>query len=79
MPYVSSIERIALEKGRAQGKAEAKVETLLRLLVWRFRVALPEELEARIRSATDLGNLDAWIGASLEARDLEDFRRTCAI
>ncbi|MGO9469124.1 MAG: hypothetical protein ACLQIB_58390 [Isosphaeraceae bacterium] len=79
MPYVSSIERIAREEGKAEGKAEAKVETLLLLLARRFRVALPEELEARIRCATDLGDLDIWIHSSLEASDLEDFRRICGI
>jgi len=83
MPYVSSIERIALEKGRAEGKIEGKpeatAETLLRLLARRFKVALPKELEARIRSATDLGQLDAWIDTSMEASDLDDLRRICGI
>jgi Putative transposase, YhgA-like len=79
MPYVSSIERIAREEGKTEGKAEAKVEILVRLLAWRFSVALPEELEARIRSATDAVTIDAWIDASLEASDLADFRRMCAI
>jgi hypothetical protein len=79
MPYVSSIERIARQKGKAEGMAEAKVEVLMRLLARQFKVALPEELEARIRSATDLATLDAWIDASLEASDLADFRRACGI
>jgi hypothetical protein len=91
MPYVSSIERIAEEKGRAkgkierkiegkiEGKAEAKVETLLRLLAWRFQAALPEELEAAIRSTADLVKLDGWIDASLEASDLADFRRMSGV
>jgi hypothetical protein len=75
MPYVSSIERIALEKG----KAEATVETLLRLLTKRFKAAPTTEVEARIRSATDLATLDGWIDASLEASDMADFRRMCGI
>jgi hypothetical protein len=79
MPYVSSIERIAREKGKAEGKAEAKVETLLRLLAARFRVALPAEVEARIRSTADLATLDAWFDTGLEASDLADFRRMCGI
>jgi hypothetical protein len=75
MPYVSSIERIALKKGRAEGKAE----TLLRLLSKRFHVALPEELEAAIHSTADLAKLDAWIDNSLEAHNLADFRRMSGI
>jgi hypothetical protein len=79
MPYVSSIERIAREEGRAEGMAKAKVETLLRLLARRFKAALPAEVEARIRSTADLEKLDAWIDVSIEASDLEDFRRMCGI
>ena len=83
MPYISSIERIAQQKGRAEGriegKAEANVKTLLRLLTKRFQVALPAEVEARIRSTADLEKLDAWIDAGLEASDLADFRRRCEI
>ena len=55
MPYVSSIERIAREEGKAEGKsgrqaegkAEAKVETLLRLLTKRLGTPVPAELEAQ--------------------------------
>jgi len=79
MPYVSSIEHIAREEGKIEGKAEAIVKTLLRLLTKRFQVALPAEVEARIRSTADLATLDTWIDTSLEARDLEDFRRICGI
>ncbi len=75
MPYVSSIERIALQKG----KIEAKVETLLRLLTKRFKVALPEDVQAQIRSTSDPAKLDAWIDTSVEASDLEEFRRMCGI
>jgi hypothetical protein len=75
MPYVSSIERIAPEKG----KAEATVETLFRLLTKRFKADLPAELEARIRSTADLATLGGWIDASLEASDMADFRRMCGI
>jgi hypothetical protein len=87
MPYVSSIERIAREEGKAEGKAEgraegkveAKVDTLLRLLTKRLGTAVAAELEAQIRSTHDLGRLDAWIDAGLEAADLADFRRTAGI
>jgi hypothetical protein len=75
MPYVSSIERIA----REEGKAEAKVETLLRVLAKRLGTPVPAELEAQIRSTGDLARLDAWIDAGLEAADLADFHRMAGI
>jgi hypothetical protein len=83
MPYVSSIERIAEEKGRAKGKTEgmvaAKVDDLFKFLTKRFQAALPADLEGNIRATTDLAKLDSWIDTSLEASDLEDFRRICGI
>jgi hypothetical protein len=87
MPYVTSIERLAEEKGRAKGKIEGKIEgkaeanakTLLRLLTKRFQTAVPPEVEDRIRTSTDPDMLDAWIDASQDAGDLADFRRKCGI
>jgi hypothetical protein len=79
MPYVSSIERIAEEKGIAKGEAKAKADTLLRLLTKRFKTVLPAELEACIRATADLAKLDAWIDAGLDAADLAEFRRTAGI
>jgi hypothetical protein len=95
MPYVSSIERIALEKGRSEGKiegkiegktggraegaAEANVKTLLRLLARRFQTTLPAEVEARIRSTADLEKLGDWIDAGIDANDLAEFRQMCGI
>ena len=53
MPYVSSIERIAREEGKAEGEVEgqakAKVETLLGLLTKRFNAAIPAELETALK------------------------------
>ncbi len=79
MPYVSSIERIAEQKGIAKGKTEAKAEALLRLLTKRFKTALPTEVEVCIRSTADLAKLDAWFDNSLDASDLAEFRRMCGI
>jgi hypothetical protein len=95
MPYVRSTERIALEKGRTEGKAKgeiervakgkiegmaaAKVESLLRLLPKRFGAAVPADLECRIQSTNDLAKLDAWFDTSLDATDLAEFRRACGI
>jgi hypothetical protein len=79
MPYVTSIERIAREEGKIEGLAEAKVDALLKFLTKRFQPALPPDMEASIRATDDLEKLDSWINSSLEANELEDFRRTCGI
>jgi hypothetical protein len=91
MPYVSHLERLAEEKGRAmgriegreegqaegeiKGRVEAKVEDLLELLALRFQTAIPAKLEERIRATTDRAQLDAWFRTGVGASDLADFRR----
>jgi hypothetical protein len=83
MPYVTSIERIAREEGKIEGKIEgmaaAKVDALLKFLANRFQAALPQEVAATIRATDDLVKLDSWIDSSLKASNLEDFRRICGI
>jgi hypothetical protein len=75
MPYVTSVERIA----REEGMAAAKVDALLKILTNRFQPALPTDMEVSIRATDDLAKLDSWIDSSLEASDLNDFRRMCGI
>ena len=73
MPYVTSIERLAKEEGREEGRAEV----VLRLLRRRWE-ALPSGLEVRIRvlsleqqanlaealfDFTSLGDLETWLSA----------------
>ena len=74
MRYVTSVERLGMEKGilqgRAEGKAEGKAETLLRLLRRRFQTLTPE-LEARVLSA-DSGQLDDWLDRFVDAKVLTD-------
>jgi hypothetical protein len=71
MPYVSSIERRALERGRAEGKAEM----LLRALGRHFQTAVPEEIVARIRAATDPALLDRWFDLVYDTRTLDEFQQ----
>ncbi|MGO9467942.1 MAG: hypothetical protein ACLQIB_52595 [Isosphaeraceae bacterium] len=83
MPYVSSIERIALEKGSALGKlegmAKAKADTLLRLLTKRFHCGAPpwptnarqdllELGEKSTTNNTNLTNQDGKLGYRVIAR-----------
>ena len=75
MPYVTSIERIALKKGEAKGKAEGKAKTLLRVLERRFASNVPADLDAAIRGTTDLARLERWVDLAFEAGSLDEFRR----
>jgi hypothetical protein len=83
MPYVSPMERIWEEKGRAKGRIEgeikAKVEDLLELLALRYKTDVPAELEDHIRATADRAQLDAWFRVGVEASDLAEFRRLSRI
>lgn len=80
MQYVTSVERLAIQRGRIEGKLEGKIEGKLegkiegqaklleRLLTKRFG-ALPESALARLQSAT-AEQLEHWADAILEAPTL---------
>ena len=72
MKYVTSVERLAIERGRekwmAEGKAEGKAETLSRQLTRRFG-PLPEWVAPRLQSAT-ADQLDLWADRVLDAPTL---------
>jgi len=76
MPYVTSVERLARKEGQAEGKAEGKAETLLQVLEQRFANKVPADLEAKIRSTSDLTQLERWVSEALRAGSLEEFRRS---
>ncbi|MBF0178816.1 MAG: hypothetical protein HQM03_02190 [Magnetococcales bacterium] len=65
MPYMSSIERMGMEKGLQQGKAE----TLLLLLQERFG-SVPESIQQKVGSAS-LEDLTAWITRIFKADSLQ--------
>jgi len=81
MSYVTSVERLAiqkglqqgLEQGRLEGKLEGKTEkaatTLERLLVKRFG-PLDEETRRHLDTAT-LGQLDLWADRILDASTVD--------
>jgi len=63
-------EARGMEKGLAQGAAEAKAETVLRLLSKRFG-ELSEARRCQIRAAAP-DQLDRWLDALLDARSLDE-------
>jgi hypothetical protein len=57
-------------QGNVEGQAQGKADTLVRLLARRFGPA-PATVLARIRAA-NVGQLDAWLDALLEANCIDD-------
>ena len=70
MPYVTSVERIGIEKGLQQGMQQGGYLLLRRLLVRRFG-PLPLWAENRLAEAA-LAELEAWGDAVLDAKTLEE-------
>jgi hypothetical protein len=74
MRYVSSVERIGIEKGLLQGREEGLLEadqnTLRRLLIRRFKITLPDWVEQRIAQASQQ-ELEQWLDNIIEAETIE--------
>jgi hypothetical protein len=78
MKYVTSVERLAIERGRKTGKLEGKLEdrlegkldTLTRLLTRRFG-PLPDWAAEQMKAAT-ADQFDLWADRVLDAASLTD-------
>jgi len=70
MPYVTSVERIGIEKGLQEGRQEEGVFFLRRLLIKKFG-NLPESFETRLTEAS-IADLELWGDRILEAKTLTD-------
>jgi len=66
---MGTLER-TYQKGRTEGKAEGRADTILRMLHRRFG-PLPEDVVERIRHGTE-ADLDRWTDRILDARTLAD-------
>lgn len=69
MRYVTSVERIGLEKGLEKGRQEGEARTLLRQLERRFG-PVSESVRQRV-SVADIDALDQWLDRVLDAPTLE--------
>jgi hypothetical protein len=78
MPYVTSVERIGIEKGRQEGLQEGRQEGrqeegvffLRRLLIKKFG-DLPESVETRLTEAS-IADLELWGDRILDAKTLTE-------
>jgi uncharacterized protein DUF4351 len=76
MPYITSIERMSIEKGRQEGRQEGERMLLRRLLTQRFG-PLPDGVEQRLHAAT-MPDLERWADRVLDAQHLDEVFRTPA-
>jgi hypothetical protein len=67
-----------INEGRVEGEIKGKAEALLRVLGRRFP-PVPQDLESKVRLATDSGQLDRWLDAAVTAVSLDEFRRLAAL
>lgn len=78
MPYITSVERFGIQKGRQEGRQEEAVALIFRLINRRFG-SIPPELETQIRALpitqlealaealldfSEPGDLGAWLKAN---------------
>lgn len=70
MRYVTSVERLGIEKGMQQGMQQGEALALQKLLAKRFG-AISSDISARIASAS-LEEVETWFDQALDAKCLED-------
>jgi hypothetical protein len=63
---------------KTEAKVEAKADSLLRVLRFRFG-PIPPEAESGIQSTSDLDQLDRWLEAALASATFDDFRRAAGV
>jgi len=82
MPYVTSWERIAMEKGMKKGMEKGSLEEaremVLEALEERFGV-VPPDLEEVIRGREDRDVLRKWLRLAIRVGNLEEFRKEAGV
>jgi Domain of unknown function (DUF4351) len=71
MPYITSVERIGIQKGLQQGLQQGAVLQLVKLLQLRF-TAVPAEIQAQLQNL-NVEQLGELLAVALSANSLEQF------
>jgi len=74
MPYVTSLERFAIAKGREEGQRSAIRETIKDALLVRFGI-VPEGAREYLESLTDLARLKAIQRLAITCQNIDEFTR----
>jgi hypothetical protein len=77
MSYITSIEELGIEKGRAEGRAAGLLDGIVLALDLKFGDAAAPVI-AEVRQLTDLGLLEAILAQIKPAATLDDVRRVYA-
>lgn len=77
VPYITSVERLGIEKGKREGLREGLLEGITTCLKLRFGAEGLQLLPA-LQSLTDVDRLHAILKAMETATDLDAVRRLCA-
>ncbi len=75
MAYITNVERLAKQEGKAEGQTEERAAMLIRALERRFKTTVPEEVAARIRGTTDLALIEQWLDLAYAVASLEEFQQ----
>ena len=70
MPYVTSVERIGVERGKQEGLEQGKRQAVLQVAQARFG-AVPETLERQV-AAADAAELDALLERVARAASIDE-------
>ncbi|NES01205.1 MAG: DUF4351 domain-containing protein [Symploca sp. SIO1B1] len=77
MPYITSAERIGMERGLQEGRQEGRQEEaqrlLLRLLERRFTLSVPTEVQSRLQQLS-VEQLEELLDVALTVDSLEQFK-----
>ena len=80
MPYVTSAERIGIEKGRLEGRDEGKLyearEMVLEALDAKFSSTTPEDIKQQIQALNNKIMLKRLHRSAIQSKDIEDFRKS---
>lgn len=73
MPYITSVERIGMERGMAQGMAQGMARALARLLQLKFG-SIPEPLTQRLQKM-EISRLEELMDVAVQAESLATFEQ----
>ena len=79
MPYITSAERIGIEKGRGEGRDEGMIfnarEMVLEALDARFSTDTPADIKQQIQALNNKIMLKRLHRTAIQSKDIDDFRK----
>ncbi|MCA1786034.1 MAG: hypothetical protein LC657_08645, partial [Desulfobacteraceae bacterium] len=76
MPYVTSTERIGIEKSRDEGMLFNAREMVLEALDEKFSRDIPTDIHDQIKALNNRMLLKRLLRSAIQSKDIDDFRKT---